>query len=85
MAYIVGQYYIGPWSRYDGSENTDLPELSLFKEKPQAIGFILKLIEGNSTREPFDDLETLNRDIEAYGYYNYNDNTMFTLELKQIQ
>ena len=96
MAYIVAQYYIGPWNRYDGTGNTDKANMSLFKEKSKAIEFIIKQIQTDITEcyadvddpttppQTFDDFDNLTSDLETYGYYNYNDSSMFVLEFHPI-
>jgi len=94
MAYIVAQYYIGPWKRYDGTGNTDEATISLFKEKTTAFEFILKQIhddvneynEDNPDEPPqtFDDLKKLTKRLEQYGMYKYNDIYMFTLRHGEI-
>ena len=95
MAYVVAEYYIGPWKRYDGTGNTDEATISLFKEKTTAFEFIVKKIQedidDNNLDNPdepsqtFDDLAELKKRIEEYGMYNYNDLYMFTLRHEEIQ
>ena len=95
MAYIVAQYYIGPMCRYDGSGNTDQASLFLFKDRDKAVEFIINQInesiqqdnEDNpdQPRRTFDDLDNLNKRLEEYGTYNFDDVDMFTLEFAEIQ
>jgi hypothetical protein len=98
MTYVVAEYYIGFMSRYDGTANTDMARISLFREKQTAIDFIIKKIIENEaddatldeTKNPaapptFNDIENLIDCLEQYEMYNYDNLYMFTLELISIK
>lgn len=94
MPYIVAQYYIGPFNRYDGTGNTDKASIFLFNDRDIAVKFILKqiqqiideIISDNSDKFPqiFDDMANFTEAIDKYNMYNYSDTHMFTLEKSKI-
>ena len=91
MAYIVANYYIGPFQRYDGTGNTDEAQITLFAEREKAIKYIIDMIIELHSDGEDDEMITeeeivkFKRKLDKWKYCNIRDTYMFTINFAEIK
>lgn len=97
VVYVVAKYYIGPMNRYDGSGNTDTASITLYRNRDDALNYIIDdinetIAEDNENYvDPKDMIKLTNIDynnmideLNRHGIYNYEHQYMYTLEQTNI-